>query len=69
MLERQQTDTWVVGAEYDAAVFQRLGSALEWLGYEFEKASWGVAGSQELTTWRASRETVHCRWRQKRTSA
>ena len=53
MAEKEQSDTWVVGAEHDAALFHRLGSALESLGYQFEKSSWGVAGSQEVTTWHA----------------
>jgi hypothetical protein len=54
MAGEEQADTWVVGAEYDTTLFARLGAALRSLGYEFENSSWGVAGSQELTTWHAT---------------
>jgi hypothetical protein len=54
MAEQEQPHVWVVGAEYDATLFARLGAALRSLGYEFENHAWGVAGSQELTTWHAT---------------
>lgn len=49
-----EDETWLIGAEHDASLFHRLGSALESLGYQFDRTSWGVAGSQEVTTWHAS---------------
>jgi len=53
MPAESKTETWVVAAEYDTAALKRLGLVLESLGYVFEKRLSGVAGSQELTTWRA----------------
>ena len=44
-------ETWVVGAEYDKALFMALGSALRELGCKLEDDSWGVAGSQEVSRW------------------
>ena len=44
-------ETWVVGAEYDKALFMALGSALRELGCKLEDDSWGIAGSQERARW------------------
>ena len=48
------TDTWVVGAEYDASIFRKLKTALQALGYQMSFESWGVGGSQEISRGHAS---------------
>lgn len=45
---------WVVGREFDEAVYRRLGATLRAYGYTVDSESWGVAGSQELSTWKVS---------------
>jgi hypothetical protein len=47
----QETETWIVGAEYDEALFEQLRSALQTLGYRMEDAMWSLGGSQELRAW------------------
>jgi hypothetical protein len=47
-------DTWVVGAEYDTASFKKLKVALHALGYHIGSESFGVGGSQAISTWHVS---------------
>ena len=47
------TETWVVGAEYEGPQFGKLGRALRELGYAPLPPEYGVGGSQEIRTWRA----------------
>ena len=42
---------WLVGSEYDASLFAKLGSALRSCHYSIASSTWGVVGSQELSTW------------------
>ncbi len=44
-------EKWIVGAEYDQALFLSLGRCLSELGYAAENKSWGVGGSQEISEW------------------
>ena len=44
-------DRWVVGSEYDDALFERLGVALLALGYRLGSEWHGVGGSQEISHW------------------
>ena len=53
MIEESQSETWVVGPEYDDVLLGRLRRTLVALGYRVGEASWGVTGSQELSTWEA----------------
>ena len=50
------TTTWIVGPEYDQAVFERLREALFDLGYALSGLWWGVGGSQEISRWSALRK-------------
>jgi hypothetical protein len=45
---------WNVGPEFDEALLRRLGATLRACGYAVDSKSWGVAGSQELSTWKVS---------------
>lgn len=45
---------WIVGREFDEALHRRLGATLRACGYTVDSKSWGVAGSQELSTWKVS---------------
>jgi hypothetical protein len=42
---------WNVGPEFNEALLRRLGATLRACGYAVDSRSWGVAGSQELSTW------------------
>lgn len=42
--------TVILGSEYDEAVWQALKSVLKDLGGTVQDSSWGVGGSQELTS-------------------
>ena len=44
---------WLVGPEHDQAVRQRLNAALGRCGFEVRNASYGMAGSQEVSQWSA----------------
>jgi hypothetical protein len=46
------TETWVVGPEYEGPQFGMLGRALRDLGYVLSSQEYGVGGSQEIRTWR-----------------
>ena len=46
-------ETWIVGAEHEAALFDRLARALLSLEYEHDAENYGIAGSQELHEWTA----------------
>ncbi|MDJ0909311.1 MAG: hypothetical protein QNI99_08950 [Woeseiaceae bacterium] len=48
---KETSETWIVGAEYEAALLDKLGRALLSLGYENDAELHGVAGSQELREW------------------
>ena len=48
------SEQWIVGDEYDEALFAALGKALHTLGYVIGERSSGVAGSQEISTWVAN---------------
>ena len=41
---------WVVGPEHDSVLQRNLHVALQRLGYESVASSWGIGGSQEVTT-------------------
>jgi hypothetical protein len=45
------SEQWVVGAEHDAAQFERLGCALRSLGYDIETHWSGFGGSQQVSRW------------------
>lgn len=45
---------WIVGPESDASLVAKLGSALLACHYSVDSATWGVGGSQELSTWTVS---------------
>lgn len=45
---------WIVGPEYDASLIAKLGSALRPCHYSVDSKTWGVGGSQELSTWTVS---------------
>lgn len=53
MIEESQSETWLVGPEYDDELLGRLRQALAVLGYSVGDVSWGVAGSQEVSEWEA----------------
>lgn len=44
-------EQWIVGAEYDDVAFVALGTSLRTLGYTLDTKSWGMGGSQEISTW------------------
>jgi hypothetical protein len=46
-----ESERWIVGAEYDQCLFSLLGKVLRALGYSADDSSWGVAGSQEVSSW------------------
>jgi hypothetical protein len=48
------TEQWIVGDEHDERLVAALNGALLALGYSIGKRSYGMAGSQELSTWIAS---------------
>ena len=48
------TERWIVGAEHDEQLLEALGTCLRSLGYELDAPSWGVGGSQELSSWSAA---------------
>jgi hypothetical protein len=45
-------ETWTVGSEYDDEAFAALARVLHELGYTIDKPTCGMAGSQEVSTWR-----------------
>ena len=45
-------ERWIVGAEYDGRLFAALGTSLRALGYNVDAESWGVGGSQEVSSWK-----------------
>jgi hypothetical protein len=47
-------ERWIVGAEYDVGLFDRLGAILRSLGYQLDSKSYGIGGSQEISQWIAS---------------
>jgi hypothetical protein len=47
-------DHWVVGSEYDHAIFERLCAALLALGYRLGSEWNGIGGSQEISHWEVS---------------
>ena len=49
----ESSKTWIVGREFDKALFNHLANSLKSLGYECEDETYGVAGSQELHQWEA----------------
>ena len=44
-------EQWVIGAEHDAALLERLGRALRSLGYDLETRWSGLGGSQQVSRW------------------
>ena len=48
------SEEWLVAEEHDEAAFKRLGEALRAAGGSVREPTWGVAGSQELSTWRVA---------------
>ena len=48
------TEQWRVSAEYDHSAFDRLKRALTSLGYSIVPKLYGVAGSQEVSTYEAT---------------
>jgi hypothetical protein len=51
MTDHDATETWVVGPEHDDRLRARLGEVLRALGCRIDHREWGVAGSQEISTW------------------
>ncbi|MBU1413208.1 hypothetical protein KKC22_16990 [Myxococcota bacterium] len=45
---------WIVGPEYDKALFERLALTLRALGYRLGSEWSGVGGSQEISHWEIS---------------
>jgi hypothetical protein len=48
--------TIILGDEYDRRLQRRLNEVLRSMGAEIGASTWGVAGSQELSTWEAAVE-------------
>jgi hypothetical protein len=48
-------ETWTVGSEHDEQALAALAQTLRELGYTIDKPTWGMAGSQEISTWRVHR--------------
>ena len=45
---------WIVGPEYDTSLFAKLGRALRTCHYSIDSDTWGLGGSQEISTWTVS---------------
>jgi hypothetical protein len=49
------TERWIVGAEHDEDLLAALRTSLRALGYGEGPKSWGIGGSQEISSWTAAR--------------